>query len=147
VTRTPRLARVPGRFVTLGDGVTHYDVQGPDTDSGCSGARVLGAVVHLGFDQTALTAAGLRVARYDYYGRGFSDRPDIGTRPICSIGRCCSCSIHWLAWAGGHRWSVDGWSGDRRVRRTASDRARSSRWSTRRRARHRAAAAVPVARH
>lgn len=66
----------PGRFVTLGDGVTHYDVTGPDT-----GRRVM--LVH-GFsvplyiwDSTtaALTAAGFRVARYDQFGRGFSDRP------------------------------------------------------------------------
>ncbi len=68
---------VPGKFVTLSDGVTHYDVAGPD-----SGARVV--LVH-GFsvpayiwDSTALalSAAGFRVARYDTYGRGYSDRPD-----------------------------------------------------------------------
>jgi pimeloyl-ACP methyl ester carboxylesterase len=68
----------PGRFVTLGDGVTHYDVAGPD-----SGQRVV--LVH-GFsvpyyiwDSTvvALAGAGFRVARYDIYGRGFSDRPDV----------------------------------------------------------------------
>jgi len=73
---------VPGRFVTLGDGVTHYDVQGPD-----SGQRVLLAhgfsVPSYIWDSTvtALTAAGFRVARYDYYGRGFSDRPDIPYTP------------------------------------------------------------------
>ena len=71
-------ANAPGQFVTLGDGVTHYDVAGPD-----SGQRVI--LVH-GFSVpsyiwdstvTALTGAGFRVARYDYFGRGFSDRPDI----------------------------------------------------------------------
>lgn len=70
--------QAPGRFVTLGDGVTHYDVAGPD-----SGQRVV--LVH-GFsvpsyiwDSTsiALAAAGFRVARYDTYGRGYSDRPDV----------------------------------------------------------------------
>jgi pimeloyl-ACP methyl ester carboxylesterase len=69
---------VPGKFVTLGDGVTHYDVAGPDT-----GQRVM--LVH-GFSVpsyiwdstvTALTGAGFRVARYDTYGRGYSDRPDV----------------------------------------------------------------------
>jgi pimeloyl-ACP methyl ester carboxylesterase len=69
---------VTGTFVTLGDGVTHYDVAGPDT-----GQRVL--LVH-GFSVpsyiwdstvTALTGAGFRVARYDYFGRGYSDRPNI----------------------------------------------------------------------
>ena len=67
-----------GRFVALGDGVTHYDVAGPD-----SGQRVV--LVH-GFSVpsyiwdstvTALTGAGFRVARYDTFGRGFSDRPDV----------------------------------------------------------------------
>jgi pimeloyl-ACP methyl ester carboxylesterase len=72
----------PGKFVTLGDGVTHYDVQGPDT-----GQRVLLAhgfsVPSYIWDSTsaALTAAGFRVARYDYFGRGFSDRPDIAYTP------------------------------------------------------------------
>lgn len=69
---------VPGQFVTLGDGVTHYDVAGPD-----SGQRVV--LVH-GFSVplyiwdstvTALSGAGFRVARYDQFGRGFSDRPDV----------------------------------------------------------------------
>jgi pimeloyl-ACP methyl ester carboxylesterase len=64
--------------VTLGDGVTHYDVQGPD-----SGQRVLLAhgfsVPSYIWDSTvtALVGAGFRVARYDYYGRGFSDRPNV----------------------------------------------------------------------
>src|SRR5689334_917843 len=69
---------VPGKFVTLGDGVTHYDVQGPD-----SGQRVLLAhgfsVPSYIWDSTvtALVGAGFRVARFDYYGRGFSDRPNV----------------------------------------------------------------------
>jgi pimeloyl-ACP methyl ester carboxylesterase len=71
-------ASAPGRFVTLGDGVTHYDVAGPD-----SGQRVILAhgfsVPSYIWDSTvtALAGAGFRVARYDYLGRGFSDRPDI----------------------------------------------------------------------
>jgi pimeloyl-ACP methyl ester carboxylesterase len=68
----------PGRFVTLGDGVTHFDVAGPE-----GGQRVV--LVH-GFSVpsyiwdstvTALTGAGFRVARYDHFGRGYSDRPDV----------------------------------------------------------------------
>ncbi len=71
-------ANAPGRFVALSDGMTHYRLDGPD-----SGTRVM--LVH-GFsvpsyiwDSTAiaLAAAGYRVARYDSYGRGFSDRPDL----------------------------------------------------------------------
>lgn len=70
-------ATAPGQFVALADGQTHYQVAGPD-----SGQRVM--LVH-GFsvpsyiwDSTflALSAAGFRVARYDVFGRGFSDRPD-----------------------------------------------------------------------
>ena len=66
-----------GQYVRLADGMTHYEIAGPD-----SGAKVI--LVH-GFsvpayiwDSTfiALTSAGFRVARYDTFGRGFSDRPD-----------------------------------------------------------------------
>lgn len=64
-------------FVQLPDGVTHYEVAGP-----LDGDKVV--LVH-GFsvpayiwDSTfvALTGAGYRVARYDTYGRGMSDRPE-----------------------------------------------------------------------
>jgi len=67
----------PGKFARLTDGITHYELAGPD-----SGARVV--LVH-GFsvpayiwDSTfvALSGAGFRVARYDVFGRGWSDRPD-----------------------------------------------------------------------
>ncbi len=70
-------ASASGQFVALADGVTHYEVAGPDT-----GRVVL--LVH-GFsvpsyiwDSTfvALSKAGYRVIRYDLYGRGLSDRPD-----------------------------------------------------------------------
>ncbi len=67
----------PGQFVALSDGVTHYQIAGPDT------GRVV-VLVH-GFSvpsyiwdstSTALSAAGYRVVRYDLFGRGWSDRPD-----------------------------------------------------------------------
>lgn len=69
-------ARLGGSYVTLSDGVTHYQ------DSGPPGAHTV-VLVH-GFsvpfyiwDPTfdALAAAGYRVIRYDKYGRGLSDRP------------------------------------------------------------------------
>jgi len=67
-----------GQFVRLSDGYTHYELAGP------AGGRVVvlaaGATVpYYIWDPTfkALVAAGFRVLRYDYYGRGFSDRPDI----------------------------------------------------------------------
>lgn len=68
---------VSGEFVALRDGVTHYELGGPP------GGRVV-VLVH-GFSVpsyiwdstfTALTAAGMRVLRYDVFGRGWSDRPD-----------------------------------------------------------------------
>lgn len=71
-------ASAPGDFVQLVDGYTHYELGGP------VGGRVV--VLAAGFSVpyyiwdptfTALTGAGFRVLRYDYYGRGFSDRPAI----------------------------------------------------------------------
>jgi pimeloyl-ACP methyl ester carboxylesterase len=71
-----------GSYVRLGSGVTHYELAGPKD------ARTV-VLVH-GFsvpyyiwDPTfdALTAAGFRVLRYDLYGRGWSDRPDVRYDP------------------------------------------------------------------
>src|SRR5882672_1159290 len=67
----------PGQFVRLSDGYTHYELGGPEQ------GRVV--VLAAGFSVpyyiwdptfTALTRAGFRVLRFDYYGRGFSDRPN-----------------------------------------------------------------------
>jgi pimeloyl-ACP methyl ester carboxylesterase len=68
----------PGQFVRLTDGFTHYELGGPPTGP----VVVLAAgfsVPYYIWDPTftALTDAGMRVLRYDYYGRGFSDRPDV----------------------------------------------------------------------
>jgi pimeloyl-ACP methyl ester carboxylesterase len=68
----------PGRFIRLTDGVTHYDVAGPD--SGRAIVLVHGfSVPYYIWDSTAtaLAAAGIRVIRYDEYGRGWSDRPSV----------------------------------------------------------------------
>ena len=67
----------PGRFVRLEDGMTHYETAGPAT------GRVV--VLAAGFSVPAyiwdslyqgLADSGFRVIRYDYYGRGWSDRVD-----------------------------------------------------------------------
>jgi pimeloyl-ACP methyl ester carboxylesterase len=67
-----------GSYVKLSQGVTHYELSGPD-----SGEYVV--LVH-GFSvpyyiwdsvYTKLVQKGYRVLRYDLYGRGFSDRPDV----------------------------------------------------------------------
>lgn len=65
-----------GNFVTLSQGMVHYELSGPS-----NGQTVV--LVH-GFSSpyyvwdnncSALEKAGFRVLRYDLYGRGFSDRP------------------------------------------------------------------------
>jgi len=68
----------PGKFVSLADGVTHYDIAGPD--SGRTVVLVHGfSVPYYIWDSTAaaLSSAGYRVLRYDEYGRGLSDRPSV----------------------------------------------------------------------
>ena len=68
----------PGQFVALSDGYTHYELGGrPD-------GRVVvlaagSSVPYYIWDPTfsTLVEAGFRVLRYDYYGRGYSDRPGI----------------------------------------------------------------------
>jgi pimeloyl-ACP methyl ester carboxylesterase len=71
-------AALPGQFVTLPEGVVHYELSGPED-------APLVVLVH-GFsvpyyiwDPTfeALTVAGFHVLRYDLYGRGYSDRPEV----------------------------------------------------------------------
>jgi pimeloyl-ACP methyl ester carboxylesterase len=67
----------PGRFVRLADGVTHYETAGPDTGrvvvlaAGFSVPAYIWDSLHQG-----LADSGFRVVRYDYYGRGWSDRPE-----------------------------------------------------------------------
>ena len=70
--------QAPGRFVRLFDGVTHFQIDGPD--SGRTVVLVHGfSVPYYIWDSTAaaLAGAGYRVVRYDEYGRGWSDRPNV----------------------------------------------------------------------
>ena len=67
---------VPSQFVPLHDGVTEYKLDGPRDGSMVvllSGASVPFYI----WDSTAgaLSRNGFRVLRYNYFGRGFSDRP------------------------------------------------------------------------
>lgn len=67
-----------GAFVKLRDGYTHYEVAGPDSAPVvvlAAGLSVPGYIWQPTFD--SLRAAGFRVVRYDYFGRGWSDRPRI----------------------------------------------------------------------
>jgi len=66
----------PGQFVGLSDGVTHYQLEGPEDGPVilCIHGLTTPSFV---FDAMVpgLVAGGYRVLRYDLYGRGFSDRP------------------------------------------------------------------------
>lgn len=69
-------ASAPGAFVDLSDGITHYELGGPE--NGPVVILVHGfSVPYYIWDTTfaALTDSGFRVLRYDLYGRGYSDRP------------------------------------------------------------------------
>lgn len=68
----------PGKFVQLSQGMVHYEIAGPDT------ARTIVLIHGLATpsfiwdnNYEALLTSGFRVLRYDHYGRGFSDRPDV----------------------------------------------------------------------
>jgi len=68
---------ISGSFVQLTEGITHYELAGPDT--GKVVVLVHGfSVPYYIWDSTYLKLVheGYRVLRYDEYGRGFSDRPD-----------------------------------------------------------------------
>ncbi len=67
-----------GAFVRLRDGFTYYEVAGADSAPLvvlAAGSSVPGYIWQPTFD--SLRAAGFRVLRYDYFGRGWSDRPRI----------------------------------------------------------------------
>ncbi|MEV4049827.1 alpha/beta fold hydrolase [Amycolatopsis sp. NPDC049688] len=64
-----------GSFVTLSDGVTHYELTGPET--GELAVLVGGLTIPLSYWDglaTRLHARGLRTLAYSAYGRGYSDR-------------------------------------------------------------------------
>jgi len=70
-------AEAPGRFVRLEDGLTHYEAAGPDTGRAVVLAAAFSVPAFI-WDSAyqSLADSGFRVIRYDYYGRGWSDRPD-----------------------------------------------------------------------
>jgi pimeloyl-ACP methyl ester carboxylesterase len=66
-----------GLFIQLANGITHYELGG--NESGEVVVLVHGfSVPYFIYDPTFefLTRSGLRVLRYDLFGRGFSDRPN-----------------------------------------------------------------------
>src|SRR5690242_1237104 len=71
-------AGATGKFVQIQDGVTQYDLAG--ADSARTIVLLCGATVpYYIWDSTAtaLVANGFRVLRYNYFGRGLSDRPNL----------------------------------------------------------------------
>ena len=70
--------QAPGQFVTLSHGIVHVRIEGPE--QGRPVVLVHGfSVPNYVFDKTSadLAASGFRVIRFDLYGRGWSDRPDV----------------------------------------------------------------------
>ena len=73
---------VVGKFIQLSNGITHYEESGADS----IGTVVLVhgfSVPYYIWDGTydSLVAAGFHVVRYDAFGRGYSDRPDVDYTP------------------------------------------------------------------
>ncbi|MGD8822501.1 MAG: alpha/beta hydrolase [Anaerolineales bacterium] len=70
-------ASAPGEFVQLTEGRVHYELGGPPSSRTVVLVPGL-SVPYAIWDPTFafLASAGLRVMRYDLYGRGYSDRPD-----------------------------------------------------------------------
>lgn len=69
---------VPGHFVRLSQGITHYEVAGPDSGPVVVLAAAFSVPAYLSDSLfQGLGDSGFRVIRFDYYGRGWSDRPDL----------------------------------------------------------------------
>lgn len=67
-----------GKYVTLSLGQTHYEMDGPDTGKVIILIHGFSVPYYI-WDGTYeyLVEHGFKVLRYDMYGRGFSDRPDV----------------------------------------------------------------------
>ena len=69
-------SKAPGKFIKLEHGYTHYQLDGPE--NGELVVLVNGySIPYYLWDHTYpdLLNAGFRVLRFDFYGRGYSDRP------------------------------------------------------------------------
>jgi pimeloyl-ACP methyl ester carboxylesterase len=73
---------VSGSFIQLSGGITHYEIAGADTAQTVilvHGFSVPSYIWGATFD--SLAKSGFNVIRYDEFGRGFSDRPDVAYNP------------------------------------------------------------------
>ncbi|MCG8483686.1 MAG: alpha/beta hydrolase [Clostridia bacterium] len=69
-----------GSFIELSDGLTHYELKG-DSEAKTIVLVHGNAAPHFTWDNNidALVDKGFRVLRYDIYGHGYSDRPELET--------------------------------------------------------------------
>jgi len=68
----------PGSFIQLSKGMVHYEMVGPGNAETVVLIHGLATPSFIwDHNVAALVGAGFRVLRYDHYGRGFSDRPDV----------------------------------------------------------------------
>lgn len=67
-----------GEYIKLRNGITHYQSEGPDTTEAIILVHGFSVPYYI-WDATYdyLVQKGLRVVRYDLFGRGYSDRPDV----------------------------------------------------------------------
>jgi pimeloyl-ACP methyl ester carboxylesterase len=72
----------PGQFIQLSNGVTHYEMKGSDTAKTVILVHGFSVPYYI-WDSTfdSLAQRGFRVVRYDGFGRGFSDRPEVDYTP------------------------------------------------------------------
>lgn len=72
-----------GNFIQLTGGITHYDQDGEDSAKVVILVHGFSVPYHI-WDGTydSLVQAGFHVIRYDEFGRGFSDRPDVDYDPV-----------------------------------------------------------------
>ena len=71
-----------GRFVVLGDGITHYESGGPDTGKTVILVHGFSVPYYIwGGTFDSLVRSGFHVVRYDEFGRGYSDRPELAYNP------------------------------------------------------------------
>jgi len=68
----------PGRFVRVPDGLTHYETAGPDSGPVVVLAAAFSVPAYISDSlYQRLADSGFRVIRFDYFGRGWSDRPNV----------------------------------------------------------------------
>jgi pimeloyl-ACP methyl ester carboxylesterase len=67
----------PGRFARLPDGITHYETAGPASGRAVVLAPAFSVPAYITDSlYHRLADSGFRVVRFDYFGRGWSDRPE-----------------------------------------------------------------------